>query len=70
MTKIISDLKDIPEEYYENIINLINGFKYGTQGVFKNNGANTTTIFSYLKDNTNAIEFCNLHGLWGENKND
>ena len=28
--KIISDLKDIPEEYYENIINLINGFKYGT----------------------------------------
>lgn len=25
---------------------------------------------SYLKDDVKAVEFCNLHGLWGENKND
>lgn len=25
---------------------------------------------SYTSDNIEAIEFCNIHGLWGEDKND
>lgn len=25
---------------------------------------------SHFEEDLNAIEFCNIHGLWGENKND
>ncbi len=25
---------------------------------------------SYLPEDIEAVEFCNIHGLWGENKND
>ena len=25
---------------------------------------------SYTADNIEAIEFCNIHGLWGEDRND
>ena len=32
------------------------GFKYGTIGIFRNNGANTTTIFAYLSDGTFYFE--------------
>lgn len=68
--KIISDLKDIPEEYYENIINLINGFKYGTlpngsikmlknnenlKDVFEIKGYQTRILFKQIKDNIYCI---------------
>ena len=68
--KIISDLKDIPEEYYENIINLINGFKYGTlpngsikmlknnenlKDVFEIKGYQTRILFKQVKDNIYCI---------------
>lgn len=68
--RIISDLKDIPEEYYENIINLINGFKYGTlpngsvkmlknngnfKDVYEIKGYQTRILFKQVKDNIYCI---------------
>ena len=68
--RIVSDLKDIPEEYYENIINLINGFKYGTlpngsikmlknnsnlKDVFEIKGYQTRILFKQIKDNIYCI---------------